>query len=295
MTPQCRPVRSGNIARCFLLSVVTLSLGYLGVSVFGSTQEVISFNRIIEHLKSQQAVIGTFTRFPMSDLDFLVIDTQYTNFDIEAIRRTMSRLRASNEPPSFTPIVRIPDLGRNTPQGLVAQLLDAGVTGIMFPNIETADQARTAIGSMRFQTANQTQPEGLRHTTVGSAPTYWSITDDDYRRTADVWPLNPSGQLVALLQIESLRAVEQLDEILAVPGIGVIFLGPTDLASSIGTDNANDPQVEVLVQQVLRACLATGIPCGYPIVATSLEMARLQTTRRLNEGFSVLAVMTVSP
>ena len=295
MTRQHRSVRSSSIARFFLLSTVTLSLGYFWGGVFGSTPEVVNFNKIIEHLEGQQAAIGTFTRSPMPDLDFVVIDTQYTNFDIEAISQTMSGFRIDNEPPSFTPIVRIPYLVRNTPQELVAQLLEAGVTGIMFPNIETADQARTAIGSMRFKTANPTLPAGLRHANVGSAPTYWDISDAEYRRTADVWPLKPSGQLIALLQIESLHAIEKLDEILAVPGIGAIFLGPTDLATSIGAANANAPQVEVLVQQVLRACLATGVPCGYPIVATSPEMARHQTTRRLNEGFSVLAVMTVSP
>ncbi len=97
-----------------------------------------------------------------------------------------------------------------------------------------------------------------------------------------------------MLQIESLVAIERLDDIQDVPGIGVIFLGPTDLATSIGADGPDAPQVEALVQNVLATCLARNVPCGYPIVARTPEDAERETARRVREGFAVLAVMTTA-
>ena len=97
-----------------------------------------------------------------------------------------------------------------------------------------------------------------------------------------------------MLQIESLAGIENLDEILDVPGIGAIFLGPTDLAESAGEAGPNAPRVETLVQEVLQVCLARGVPCGYPIVAPTREAAQRETERRLSDGFTVLAVMTVA-
>jgi len=254
-------------------------------------------NRVIERLQQEQPAIGTFTRTPGPDLDFAVIDTQYGEFDIDAVRQALLGMRTDNGAPAVMPIVRIPFAARHAPQAVVKQLLDAGVFGVMFPDIETKEQAMTAISSMRFAQpagASDSEPAGLRGSGSGSAPGYWGISEDDYRARADVWPLDPAGKLVAMLQIETLEGIAHLDEILDVPGIGVIFLGPTDLATSAGEDGPNAPRVEALVQEVLKACLARNIPCGYPIVAPTREDAERETARRLREGFKVLAVMTTA-
>ncbi len=221
-------------------------------------------NRVVERLRQGRPALGTFTRTPRPDLDFAVIDAQYGGFDIDTIRQAVVAMRSTTGAPGVAPIVRIPYEARDAPQAVVRQCLDAGASGVMFPDIETKEQAMTAISSMR----------------VG--------------RSRDVWPLDPSGSLVAMLQIESLTGIENLDEILDVPGIGAIFLGPTDLAESAGEDGPNSAGVEALVQEVLRACLAKGVPCGYPIVASTDEAAEDETQRRVREGFTVLAVMTVA-
>ena len=271
----------------------------LNVSVLSATvvqaQSRSPVNRIIENLFRDSPAIGTFTRTPEMDIDFTVIDEQYGEFDINDVRKVLVDMRVNNRPPIVAPIVRIPLAARDAPQDVVRQLLDAGVFGIMFPDIETQEQATAAIGSMRFpQTADAADqvPPGLRGSGSGSAPGYWGTSEEEYRTQADVWPLDPAGKLVAMIQIESLTGIRALNEILEVPGIGVIFLGPTDLASSTGAEGPNAPTVEALVQQVLQVCLARNIPCGYPIVANSLQEAERETARRLAEGFKVLAVMT---
>ncbi len=251
-------------------------------------------NRVIEQLRQDRPVIGTFTRNPRVDLDFVIIDAQYGEFDIDAVRAALSNMHTGNAG-AAAPIVRIPLNLRDAPQAVVKQLLDLGVLGLMFPDIETGQQALTAIGSMRYAEAaavGEELPAGLRGSGAGSAPAYWGLSDDDYRAAADVWPLAADGKLVAMIQIESLAGIAHLDEILEVPGIGVIFLGPTDIATSIGAEGPDAASVEVLVQEVLAACLEQNIPCGYPIVAPTPEAAERETARRLAEGFRVLAVMT---
>ncbi len=271
----------------------------LNVSALSATvvqgQSSSPVNRIIENLFQDSPAIGTFTRTPETDIDFTVIDEQYGEFDINDVRKVLVDMRVDNRPPIVAPIVRIPLAARDAPQDVVRLLLDAGVFGIMFPDIETQEQATAAIGSMRFpqpvDAADQVPP-GLRGSGSGSAPGYWGTNEEEYRTQADVWPLDPAGKLVAMIQIESLTGIRALNEILEVPGIGVIFLGPTDLASSTGAEGPNAPTVEALVQEVLQVCLARNIPCGYPIVANSHQEAERETARRLAEGFKVLAVMT---
>ena len=278
--------------------VAALILALNGASpVALHAQDAGPVNRVIDRLQQDQPAIGTFTRAPGPDLDFAVIDTQYGEFDIDAVRQALLGMRTGNGAPAVMPIVRIPFAARNAPQAVVDQLLGVGVFGVMFPDIETKAQAMTAIGSMRFAQpagVRDSEPAGLRGSGAGSAPGYWGLSEDDYRSRADVWPLDPAGKLVAMLQIETLTGIANLDEILDVPGIGVIFLGPTDLATSAGEAGPNAPRVEALVQEVLEACLARNIPCGYPIVAPTREDAERETARRLREGFKVLAVMTTA-
>jgi len=282
-------VKTNWLRFLLILNASALSAGMV------QAQSSSPVNRVIENLFQDKPAIGTFTQTPETDIDFTVIDEQYGDFDVNDVRKVLVDMRVNNRPPIVAPIVRIPLAVRDAPQDVVRQLLDAGVFGIMFPDIETHEQATAAISSMRFpQTASTADqvPPGLRGSGYGSAPEYWGTSEEEYRTQADVWPLDPAGKLVAMIQIESLAGIRALNEILEVPGIGVVFLGPTDLASSIGAEGPNAPSVEALVQEVLQVCLARNIPCGYPIVANSHQEAERETARRLAEGFKVLAVMT---
>ena len=287
-------LKTGQIKTNLLYFLLILNASALSANMV-QAQSSFPVNRVIENLFQDKPAIGTFTQTPETDIDFTVIDEQYGDFDVNDVRKVLVDMRVNNRPPIVAPIVRIPLAVRDAPQDVVRQLLDAGVFGIMFPDIETQEQATAAISSMRFpQTAGTADqvPPGLRGSGYGSAPGYWGTSEEEYRTQADVWPLDPAGKLVAMIQIESLAGIRALNEILEVPGIGVVFLGPTDLASSIGAEGPNAPSVEALVQEVLQVCLARNIPCGYPIVANSHQEAERETARRLAEGFKVLAVMT---
>ena len=98
---------------------------------------------------------------------------------------------------------------------------------------------------------------------------------------ADVWPHDPRGELLAIIQIETVEGVANAEEIVAVPGIGVIFIGPSDLTASMGFPPGSE--VEDAIQRVLRICLAQGVPCAITTGAGSVE-------QRLNEGFRFVTV-----
>ena len=184
--------------------VATHALGLVSALCFACTglsplvvyaQDAAPTNRVVERLRQGGPVIGTFTRTAGPDIEFAVIDEQYGTFDIDGVREAVVGLRAGNGAPVVTPIVRIPLAARDAPQAVVRQILDAGALGVMFPDIETKAQAMAAVSSMRAAR----------------------------EAGADVWPLDPAGTLVAMLQIETLAGIERLDEIPEVPGIGVIF------------------------------------------------------------------------
>ena len=125
-------------------------------------------------------------------------------------------------------------------------------------------------------------PPGKR----GAAPTLatwiWGLTTEEYERHADLWPLNPEGDLLAIAMIESVDGVKNLDAILSVPGIGAVFIGnANDLRHSMGVP-ATSPDVEAARQTILAGCKRRNVACGIT-VASGAEMVK-----RLDEGWKMI-------
>jgi 4-hydroxy-2-oxoheptanedioate aldolase len=97
-----------------------------------------------------------------------------------------------------------------------------------------------------------------------------------------VWPLNPDGDLIAIMMIESTEGIKNADAIAAVPGVGAIFLGAgSDLRRSLSVEE-NSPEIEQAFQTILRACLGRKVACG--ITATTAQ----GIARRLGEGWKMI-------
>ena len=106
------------------------------------------------------------------------------------------------------------------------------------------------------------EPRGTRGAAPALAAWVWGLTSDEYERHADLWPLNPEGDLLAIIMVESVEGVQNLDQILSVPGIGAVFLGAgNDLRHSMGVP-ANSPELEIQFQTVLKSCVAHKVACG---------------------------------
>lgn len=180
-------------------------------------------------------------------------------------------------------IVKTPDLGPET-GAQIATELNLGVSGLMFPTVESADELRQAIAAMRFASNGGTRPDE-----VGIAPAYWGMSEAEYRQRADLWPLNPDGELINWTIIESKAGLANVREIAAVPGIGVLWPGAGSLRGVFSTTDADGKRVldeaawENAIQTVLAACKEFKVACGYPANANDIEM-------RMKQGFSVFVM-----
>ena len=202
----------------------------------------------------------------------MLSDMEHNAFNLDNVEQGMAALKPAGAPrPLRTPVVRIQYEAHQDYRHLVKQLLDSGIMGIIIPGVETPEQALFLVRSMRYPPQRMTkpelrQPEGFRGWAPGGATAYWGWSQDDYATGADVWPLNPDGELMAIAMIETPTAVKNIRKILAVPGLSAILVGQGDLsiATGVGTPaaNPNHPEVEAQVAEVAKACVEMKKLCG---------------------------------
>jgi 4-hydroxy-2-oxoheptanedioate aldolase len=205
--------------------------------------------------------------------DFILYDLEHDPLDVEGLSQFLRALldpaQIARDGVSVTKpvIVRIPPNGREIHQNqwMVKQILDTGVAGLMFPHIETAEQAINAIRAVRYpQPANAPHglPEGLRGASAAIAARYWGMSTRDYERRADVWGLHPDAELLIILIIENKLGVENVREIartLKAANIKVVlWAGAGDMSLSYGRDQA-------LTNAGLDAVIAAGNEFGLPV------------------------------
>lgn len=165
----------------------------------------------------------------------------------------------------------------------IGRQLNEGVSGIMFVGVESADEVRTGLAAMRFKSKGGTRPDD-----VGNAPAYWGMSEKEYKAKADVWPLNPNGEIANWTVVESKEGLKHVREIAAVKGIAVLFPGAGTLRG-VFTENVNGERKfdaagwEAAIQQVLAACKEFNVPCGYPANANDIE-------ERMKQGFSLFVM-----
>lgn len=149
----------------------------------------------------------------------------------------------------ITPLVR-PE--KNDP-AVINKYLDRGVMGVQVPHVNTADEARAVVEACRFH------PEGKRGLGGGRMADFgFGVATSEYVKEAN-------AQMLVCVQIEDVEAVENLDDILAVDGVDVFFIGPTDLAQSLGYPGQNShPEVQKVVTETFDRIHAAGKASGTP-------------------------------
>ncbi len=273
----------------------------LGAASVAAAQSGVRVNKLIELFENDQPAFGLLSfhyslnnarSLATSGLDFIMIDMEHAPFDVERLRLFLlgmtdkrAIMEKGNLQPDVAPFVRIPAAGGAGEMiSQVKQVLDVGVYGVMFPAIHNREQAELAVRAMRYPQvldAPDREPAGLRGRNPANAVWYWGIPD--YMAKADVWPLDPRGELLAIMFIESPGGVANIEEIIAVPGLGGIFIGPSDLSASMGYASPAAPQVEAAIQTVLAACLEHDVPCAITAGASSVR-------QRIEQGFRFVTV-----
>ena len=182
----------------------------------------------------------------LAGCDFLFLDMEHGAFDLETIADMVLVTRMSG----VTPLVRVP----NDPYHLIARALDAGAQGIMVPRVETRSQVEAIVENAMYP------PVGVRGCSVTkghndhAGQNVWEFTEQANARN------------LVILQIERRRAVEDIDDLLSVPGVGAVIIGPNDLALSMGEKSPKMlDALEEPIQHVLDSALAHKVPCGIHI------------------------------
>ena len=156
-------------------------------------------------------------------------------------------------------------------QWCAKQVLDIGAYGVVWPHISTAEEAYNAVAACRYprrKTGDAYEPQGQRGDSPAAAARYWGVTPQEYYPRADVWPLNPLGEILVVIMCEDIRAIDNLPQILReVPGIGVVLIGEGDLSQDMGYPRQYEhPEVAAAIDEALAICKEAGVPCGHPHV-----------------------------
>ncbi|WP_299950470.1 aldolase/citrate lyase family protein [uncultured Modestobacter sp.] len=175
-------------------------------------------------------------------LDWLLVDAEHAPNDLRSIQAQLQAVA----PYPVVPVVRPP----GGDPVLLKQLLDAGVEALLIPMVESGEEAAALVAATRYP------PAGIRG--VGSAlarASRWNRTPD-YLATAD-------EGIALMVQVESVRGLAALPDILAVDGLDGVFLGPADLAASMGHLGRPDhPDVVSAVATAIDAITAAGVAAG---------------------------------
>jgi len=214
-------------------------------------------NRMKNLIKSGKPAYGVSIQFASADLvemigelgfDWVMLDAEHGSITPDNI----GPMIMAAEIRGITPIVR----PENNDPAVINKYLDRGAMGVQVPHVNTADEARAVVDACLYD------PQGARGLGGGRMADFgWGTPTTEYVKEAN-------RQMLVCVQIEDVAAVENLDKILAVPDIDVFFIGPTDLAQSMGhPGNNGHPDVQKVIAGIFNKIHAEGLASGTPSAA----------------------------
>ena len=209
-------------------------------------------NKVKQALKRGEPVIGTMLSevtspgfvwmLASAGFDFVFIDMEHGAYSLPIVADMIKVARLAG----IVPLVRVPDLAYHA----IAPALDHGAMGLMLPRVETREQAEQFVSFMKYP------PIGVRGGTAGRGHT-------DYGGAgAQELVSHMNEHTLVILQIERKRAVENIDDLLSVPGVDVALIGPFDLTISLGEQSADAPAVGEAIGRVVDSARRNGVASG---------------------------------
>ena len=223
-------------------------------------------NPIKQILRAGKPVVGMTVTVPSADVvlqaarvgfDFVWIEMEHSPLTLESARNMILATQGT----SLVPIIRVPVNER----WMAKRALDSGALGVVFPFTSTPELARQAVAACKYP------PLGNRGAGPGLAALRWPAPGG-YHTFAD------ENALVIII-IEEKQAVENIDAILDVKGIDVVFIGVNDLAFSFGARGQQTPEVKAAVAKVVAAAKKRGLAVGRPGAAGDVKQL-------MSEGFN---------
>lgn len=174
--------------------------------------------------------------------DWILIDTEHSPIELPDVIEHLRAIEGAGLPalvrPAWNDTVT------------VKRLLDQGAQTLMFPYVETPEEAASAVAATRFP------PHGVRGVSGSSRAANYGLIPGYFAKA--------EAELCVIVQIETPRALANIEAIAAVPGVDAVFIGPSDMAASMGhIGNAQHPAVQAAIDDGFRRLKAMGKPCGY--------------------------------
>ena len=173
--------------------------------------------------------------------DWLLLDREHAAFELTTMQAALQAVAAYSTQAVVRP-------GWNDPVE-IKRLLDLGAQSILVPYVQSADEARAAVAAVRYPPRGMRGVAGLtRASRYGSVPGYIAGADDE---------------ICLLVQVETAKSLDAIEEIAAVDGIDGIFIGPSDLGTSLGHGaNLGGSEVTAAVVDAVKRIVAAGKPAG---------------------------------
>ena len=272
-----------------LSSLLACSCVVLGVATtVAQTPKAKRINRAIELLEQGQPIYYTGSHSGMEGsfeqgkkdaqiyADYISYDMEHAPFDVKGLADYMRGLVAGGPTKSGhrTPavIVNVPVNGTDEAAvranaWMFQQVLATGVHGIMLTHADSPGAVRAFVEAVRFPIHKQGVDKGINEGRRGAhgtptAAQIWGVSNEEYLDKADVWPLNPNGELLLGLKLEDKYALANAEENLKIPGISFAEWGPGDMALSLGIRGPGaekNPQMQAARAKVFAACKANKI------------------------------------
>lgn len=198
--------------------------------------------------------------------DFLTVDVEHSAVDVPQAQMLFQAIRAGN--PDCAPLVRLP----GTEYAVTKRFMDAGAAGVMGPLINSAERAKELVRSVKYP------PEGERGVGFCRANMYGMHFDEAIA--------NVNDRTLVCVQIEHIEGVRNIDEILSVPSVDAVFVGPYDLTASMGiTAQFEHPDMQKAMRIILDSCKRHGVVPGVHVVQPDVT----EVVRRYKEGYRLIA------
>ncbi len=195
--------------------------------------------------------------------DWVIVDCEHA--PVEPGSLLLQDLVRAAELSGATPLVRVPE----NDDSMIMKVLDAGAAGVVVPHINDAESARRAVEATRYA------PSGIRSACTNTRATGFYSR---FKQEGEAFWSRMNEEVLTVFMLEDQKAVDNIEEILSVPGIDVAYLGPRDLAMSMGEKDIDGPRVREAIAHMSKVALDKGILLGrvfyYPDIASAAEMVR---------------------
>lgn len=201
-----------------------------------------------KQLHERQPLLGTFVKTPsphatevlaVAGFDFVVLDAEHAPLD----RVTLDLMVLAAWSRDLPALVRVPEANA----AAILNALDCGATGVLVPHVDSAERAKEVVMACRYRGGRRGYSSTTRSGGWGTATMGQHIEASD-------------AQATCVAMIEDLAALEQLEDILAVPGLDAVFIGRGDIAAAMGLTSSADQKVHAVVQKIATAARNADLP-----------------------------------